>query len=96
MQLATQLGDHATVRHILHKQCEVEWVWGPVTQFSLDLVGVDSAGKGGGDIMELIVRDRGSPHAQLTVPALVPTAHLCTLLTAVACMHAPSSLCMCP
>ena len=42
LQLATQLGDHASVRHILKKQCEVEWVWGPVTQFSLDLEGVDS------------------------------------------------------
>jgi hypothetical protein len=32
------------------------WVWGPVTQFALDLKGIDSSGTGGGDIMELIVR----------------------------------------
>jgi len=32
------------------------WVWGPVTQFALDLSGIDSVGGGGGDIMELIVR----------------------------------------
>ena len=60
LQLATQLGDHEAVRHILKKQCDVEWVWGPVTQFSLDLEGVESAGKGGGDIMELIVRTGAS------------------------------------
>ena len=60
LQLATQLGDHSAVRHILRKQCDVEWVWGPVTQFALDLEGVDSAGKGGGDIMELIVRTGAS------------------------------------
>lgn len=56
MQLAARFGDHANVRHILRKQCQVMWVWGPVTQFSLDLSGIDSAGAGGGDIMELIVR----------------------------------------
>jgi hypothetical protein len=56
LQLAAILGDHVTVRHILRKQCQVLWVWGPVTQFSMSLNGVDSAGAGGGDIMELIVR----------------------------------------
>lgn len=56
LQLAGSLGDRALVRHILKNQCEVMWVWGPVTQFALSLQGIDAAGKGGGDIMELIVR----------------------------------------
>ena len=48
LQLAAVLGDRALVRHILKKQCEVMWVWGPVTQFALDLKGIDSSGRGGG------------------------------------------------
>ena len=56
MQLAAKLGDHRMFRHILRKQCNIDWVWGPVTQFSLNLEGIDSAGEGGSDIMELITR----------------------------------------
>jgi hypothetical protein len=56
MQLAAKLGDHQSFRSLLRKQCEILWVWGPVTQFQLDLKNIDSAGKGGGDIMELITR----------------------------------------
>ena len=33
--LAAALGDRSLVRHILRKQCEVMWVWGPVTQVRL-------------------------------------------------------------
>ena len=54
--LAAQLGDHGMVRHMLQMQCETDWVWGRVTQFSLDLNGIDSSGAGGGDVMELIAR----------------------------------------
>ena len=32
LQLAASLGDRSLVRHILRKQCEVMWKWGPVTQ----------------------------------------------------------------
>jgi len=56
LQLAASLGDRSLVRHILRKQCEVMWKWGPVTQFALDLRGIDSTGQGSGDLMELIVR----------------------------------------
>jgi hypothetical protein len=52
------------VRHILYKQCDIEWVWGPVTSFLLDLNGIDSSGAGGGDIMELIVRVQASRRTQ--------------------------------
>ena len=41
MQLAAQLGDHRMLRHMLRKQCQVLWVWGPVTSFWLDLKGID-------------------------------------------------------
>ena len=56
LQLAARLGDHSTFKHILRKQCTVLWVWGPVTQYSINLLGVDSAGGGEGDVMELIGR----------------------------------------
>ena len=75
LQLAAQLGDHAMVRHILRKQCEVMWKWGPVTQYSLALDGVDSAGKGVGDIMELIVRcvHARDPHHRHSCHAQIPS-----------------------
>ena len=31
-------------------------MWGPVTEWWMDLKGIDSSGTGSGDIMELIVR----------------------------------------
>ena len=64
MQLAAKLGDHKSFRHILRKQCEVNWVWGPVTEFSLNLQGIDSGGEGGGDIMELVTRMDASRDTQ--------------------------------
>jgi hypothetical protein len=33
---------------------QIEWKWGPVTQYRLDLDGVDSQGESGGDVMEII------------------------------------------
>ena len=56
VQLAAKLGNHAMIKHILRKQTAVLWVWGPVTQHSINLRGIDSAGPGGGDIMELVAR----------------------------------------
>lgn len=56
VQLAAKLGDHAMTKHILRKQTKILWIWGPVTQHSIDLRGIDSAGEGGGDIMELVAR----------------------------------------
>ena len=56
LQLSASFGDRSMVRHLLRRQCEVMWVWGPVTQYALSLEGVDSAGRGSGDVMELIVR----------------------------------------
>ena len=56
LALATQLGDHDSVKHLLRKQCEVLWVWGPVTQHSISLSGIDSTFEGGCDMMELVAR----------------------------------------
>jgi hypothetical protein len=56
MQVAVRLGDHKTAKHLLRKQCSVLWKWGPITQYSICLSGVDSAGSGSGDVMELVGR----------------------------------------
>ena len=56
IQLAATLGDQDALQHLLKKQCEARWEWGPVIEYALDLDGIDSAGRGGNDIMELIAR----------------------------------------
>ena len=56
MQVAVRLGDHKMAKHLLRKQCSVLWKWGPITQYSISLSGVDSAGSGSGDVMELVGR----------------------------------------
>ena len=58
--LATRIGDRRAVRHILRKQCAVDWVWGSVTQITLDLSGIDSVHDGDQNIMDLIVRSDSS------------------------------------
>ena len=35
-------------------QARIMWKWGPVTQYSIDLAALDSAGEGCGNVMELI------------------------------------------
>ena len=47
LQLACRLGDHSTFKHVLRKQAKVVWRWGPLTQYSISLAGIDSAGTGG-------------------------------------------------
>lgn len=56
MQLAAQLGRHRMFIHILRKQAAILWKWGPVTQFTIDLKGIDSSGSGSADVMQLIAR----------------------------------------
>ncbi len=53
MQLAMQMGHKNMVKQIMRRQTRVLWKWGPVTQYEVDLECVDSAGKGGNDLMEL-------------------------------------------
>ena len=54
MQLAAKLGQSQMFMEILRQQCNVQWVWGPVTCYRINLTGIDSAGGGAGDIMELV------------------------------------------
>ena len=64
LQLACQLGlnglnDNANVfDHILRRATysSILWKWGPVTQFQINLNGIDSASGKGGEVLELIGR----------------------------------------
>jgi hypothetical protein len=58
LQLACQLGDHKMFEHILSRPIysNILWKWGPVTQFMINLDGIDSASGKGGEVMELIGR----------------------------------------
>jgi hypothetical protein len=56
MQLAAVLGYPKMFTFVLRKQTNVLWKWGPVTQYEIDLDGVDSAGDTECDVMEIIGR----------------------------------------
>jgi transient receptor potential cation channel subfamily V protein 6 len=58
LQLACQLGDHATFEHIIKRPTysSILWKWGPVTQFQINLDGIDSCTGVGGEVLELIGR----------------------------------------
>ena len=54
-QIGVKLGNRLVFMHILKRQTNILWKWGPVTQYMIDLTGVDSAGpQKGGDVMELV------------------------------------------
>lgn len=61
LQLAAQLGAKSAFIFLLHKQTHTLWKWGPVTAFEIDLRGVDSAGEGDVDVMEIIGRLDSQP-----------------------------------
>ena len=54
LQLVCKMGDVEMFKHILGRQTMIMWRWGPVTQYMLDLTGVDSSGTGVSDCMELV------------------------------------------
>ena len=54
--LAAKLGDRRMFQHLMRCAAVVEWRWGPVTSYMLDLALVDSCGTSGTDVMELIGR----------------------------------------
>ena len=58
LQLACQLGFHDLFEHIIKRPtyCSILWKWGPVTQFQINLNGIDSATGQGGEVLELIGR----------------------------------------
>ena len=59
LQVAWVIGQKTMVQHIMQEQTAVLWKWGAVTAFQLDLNGIDSAGDGAHDCMELV----GHPNA---------------------------------
>ena len=52
------------VQYILRTQSECAWVWGPVSQWYLDLRGIDSVGDTGNDVMEIVARLDASTETQ--------------------------------
>ena len=65
LQLSAKLGNHAMFKHILRRQTVVLWKWGPVTQYMIDLVGIDSAGaQKAEDVMELVGAMDATPKTQ--------------------------------
>ena len=56
LQLATLLGDKRLFQHVLRRNAVMQWKWGPVTSFELDLNGLDSYGDSGNDVMEIVGR----------------------------------------
>ena len=54
LQLAAKLGNKVMFKDILRRQCQVLWVWGPVTKYRVHLTGIDSANRGAADVMELV------------------------------------------
>jgi len=56
LQVAAKLGDKKLVQYILRTQSKLQWEWGPVASYNLDLNGIDSIGETGNDVMELCAR----------------------------------------
>jgi len=55
LQAAARLGRMRVFKHALRKtQTSVMWKWGPVTQYLVDLSGIDSGGEGANDVMEIV------------------------------------------
>ena len=75
LQLAALMGNHTMVKHILHRQTRTLWKWGPVTQYEMDLRGVDSAGGGANDLMELVGHiDAAQPTAEMVLDDFIAGA----------------------
>ena len=75
LQLAALMGNHEMVKHILHRQTRTLWKWGPVTQYEMDLRGVDSAGGSANDLMELVGHiDAAQPTAEMVLDDFIAGA----------------------
>jgi hypothetical protein len=42
LQLAAKLGDERMASHIIRKRLQLNWEWGPLTSFRIDLDEIDS------------------------------------------------------
>ena len=67
LQVGAKLGDKKLVQYILRTQSKLQWVWGPVSSYNLDLHGIDSMGETGNDVMELCARP-APPHHPVPAP----------------------------
>ena len=48
-------------QHIMKTELmSILWVWGPVTQYQIQLEGIDSSGDGASDVMEILIREDAS------------------------------------
>ena len=54
LQLATKLGDRRMVQYIMRSQSVCDWQWGPVSEWHINLDGIDSVGQTGNDVLELL------------------------------------------
>ena len=64
LQLAAKLGDTRMAKHIMRKRLKPNWTWGPLTSLRIELDEIDSAGKEGNDIMEIIADFQAGQHTQ--------------------------------
>jgi len=61
VQLTAKRGMRFMFQHIMKAELtRILWVWGPVTQYQLVLDGIDSAGHGASDVMEVLIRSDAS------------------------------------
>ena len=54
----------AQVKHILRERLILNWQWGPLTSYKMDLEDIDSAGATGNDVMELVAHLASKPWTQ--------------------------------
>ena len=61
LQLTARRGLRYMHQHIMKvEHTRILWVWGPVTQYQLELEGIDSSGEGASDVMEILTREDAS------------------------------------
>ena len=61
LQVAAKRGLQSMFQHIMRAEhTTILWVWGPLTQYQIALGGIDSAGRGASDVMEVLTREDSS------------------------------------
>jgi hypothetical protein len=61
LQLATKKGDRAMFELIMADRMRIVWKWGPAVQYEINLGGIDSAGDGGNDVLEIVCEPNALP-----------------------------------
>lgn len=58
LQLSAKRGLRFMYQHIMKREHTIIlWTWGPVTQYQINLDGIDSSGEGASDVMEILTRE---------------------------------------